>query len=50
MQGRIEIKMRNDSIAEFTKANRMDLVDQNKREIEIFNLEEEFIVKVPIVK
>ena len=26
-----QIKMRNDSIAEFTKANRMDLVEQNKR-------------------
>ena len=32
-----QIKMRNDSIAEFTKANRIDLVDQNKREIEILS-------------
>ena len=32
-----QIKMRNDSIAEFTKANRMDLVEQNKKEIEILN-------------
>lgn len=32
-----QIKMRNDSINEFTKANRMDLVEQNKKEIEILN-------------
>ena len=32
-----QIKMRNDSIAEFEKANRMDLVDQYKKEIEILN-------------
>ena len=32
-----QIKMRNDSIAEFTKANRLDLVDQYKKEIEILN-------------
>ena len=32
-----QIKMRNDSIAEFTKANRMDLVEQNKKEIEVLN-------------
>ncbi len=30
-----QIKMRNDSIAEFEKANRTDLVDQYKKEIEI---------------
>lgn len=32
-----QIKMRNDSIAEFAKANRVDLVEQNKKEIEILN-------------
>ena len=32
-----QIKMRNDSIAEFTKADRLDLVEQNKKEIEILN-------------
>ena len=32
-----QIKMRNDSIEEFTKANRMDLVEQYKKEIEILN-------------
>lgn len=32
-----QIKMRNDSIQEFTKAGRLDLVDQNKKEIEILN-------------
>lgn len=32
-----QIKMRNDSIAEFTKANRIDLVEQNKKEIEILS-------------
>ena len=32
-----QIKMRNDSIAEFTKANRTDLVEQNKKEIEILS-------------
>ena len=30
-----QIKMRNDSINEFEKANRMDLVEQNKKEIAI---------------
>ena len=32
-----QIKMRNDSIAEFAKAGREDLVEQNKKEIEILN-------------
>lgn len=32
-----QIKMRNDSIAEFTKANREDLVEQNKKEIAVLN-------------
>lgn len=32
-----QIKMRNDSISEFTKANRMDLVEQNKKEVEILS-------------
>ena len=32
-----QIKMRNDSIAEFTKAERFDLVEQNKKEIEVLN-------------
>ena len=32
-----QIKMRNDSISEFEKANRTDLVDQYKKEIEILN-------------
>lgn len=32
-----QIKIRNDSITEFTKANRNDLVEQNKKEIEILN-------------
>ena len=32
-----QIKMRNDSISEFTKANRTDLVEQNKKEIEILS-------------
>lgn len=32
-----QIKMRNDSIVEFKKANRMDLVEQNLKEIEILN-------------
>lgn len=32
-----QIKIRNDSIIEFTKANRLDLVEQNKKEIEILN-------------
>lgn len=32
-----QIKMRNDSIAEFTKAGRNDLVEQNQKEIEILN-------------
>ena len=32
-----QIKMRNDSVLEFTKANRMDLVEQNKKEIELLN-------------
>ena len=32
-----QIKMRNDSIEEFVKANRQDLVDQYKKENEILN-------------
>lgn len=32
-----QIKMRNDSIAEFSKANREDLVEQNKKEIAVLN-------------
>ena len=32
-----QIKMRNDSISEFAKANRTDLVEQNKKEIEILS-------------
>lgn len=32
-----QIKMRNDSINEFKKANRMDLVEQNEKEIAILN-------------
>ncbi len=32
-----QIKMRNDSIAEFEKAGRQDLVDQNKKELELLN-------------
>ena len=32
-----QIKIRNDSIAEFSKANRLDLVEQNKQEIEVLN-------------
>ena len=32
-----QIKMRNDSINEFTKANRNDLIDQYKQEIEVLN-------------
>ena len=32
-----QIKMRNDSIEEFTKAGRLDLVEQNKKEIEVLN-------------
>ena len=32
-----QIKIRNDSISEFTKANRLDLVEQNKKEIEILS-------------
>lgn len=32
-----QIKIRNDSITEFTKANRTDLVEQNKKEIAILN-------------
>lgn len=32
-----QIKMRNDSIVEFEKGNRQDLVEQNKKEIEILN-------------
>jgi len=30
-----QIKMRNDSVAEFEKANRTDLIDQTKKEIEL---------------
>ena len=32
-----QIKMRNDSIAEFTKANRTDLVSQYKKEVELLS-------------
>lgn len=32
-----QIKIRNDSIAEFSKANREDLVEQNKKEIAVLN-------------
>ena len=32
-----QIKMRNDTINEFTKAGRTDLVEQNKKEIEILS-------------
>ena len=32
-----QIKMRNDSIEEFSKAGRIDLVEQNKKEITILN-------------
>ena len=32
-----QIKMRNDSINEFTKADRLDLVEQYKKEIEVLN-------------
>lgn len=32
-----QIKMRNDSINEFAKANRVDLIEQNKKEIAILN-------------
>lgn len=32
-----QIKMRNDSINEFAKANREDLIEQNKREIVLLN-------------
>lgn len=32
-----QIKIRNDSIEEFSKANRLDLVEQNKKEIEVIN-------------
>lgn len=32
-----QIKMRNDSILEFSKANRLDLVEVNKKEIEVLN-------------
>ena len=32
-----QIKMRNDSVAEFEKANRLDLVEQYKKEIELLN-------------
>ncbi len=47
-----QIKMRKDSITEFSKANRIDLVNQNKKEIEILNqympeqLSEEEIEKI----
>jgi len=33
-----QIKMRNDSINEFAKANRVDLIEQNKKEISILNM------------
>lgn len=32
-----QIKMRKDSIVEFEKANRLDLVEQNKKEIDVLN-------------
>lgn len=32
-----QIKMRNDSLAEFTKANREDLIEQTKKEIDLLN-------------
>ena len=32
-----QIKMRNDSIEEFSKANRLDLVEQNKKEVVLLN-------------
>ena len=32
-----QIKMRKDSIAEFEKANRTDLIEQNEKEIEVLN-------------
>ena len=32
-----QVKMRNDSVIEFEKANRQDLVDQYKKEIELLN-------------
>ena len=32
-----QIKMRNDSISEFEKAGRADLIEQNKKEIEVLN-------------
>ena len=35
-----QIKMRNDSIAEFTKANRTDLIEQTKKEIEVLEMNE----------
>lgn len=47
-----QIKLRKDSINEFSKANRIDLVEQNKKEIEILNqympeqLSEEEIIKI----
>lgn len=47
-----QIKSRKESIVEFEKANRTDLVEQNKREIEILNtympeqLSEEDVIKV----
>ena len=47
-----QIKTRKESIVEFEKANRTDLVEQNKREIEILNtympeqLSEEEVIKV----
>lgn len=47
-----QIKMRNDSIAEFTKAGRLDLAEQYKKEIELLNkymprqLSEEEISKI----
>ena len=47
-----QIKTRKESITEFEKANRTDLIEQNKREIEILNkympeqLSEEEVLKV----
>lgn len=47
-----QVKMRNDSVAEFEKAKRQDLVDQYKKEIELLNkylpeqLTEDEIIKI----
>ena len=47
-----QVKMRNDSVAEFEKAKRQDLVDQYKKEIDLLNkylpeqLTEDEIIKI----